>query len=311
MSEIKYLTLDSTDTIFFERELEVLKARSYDVKYPELKARQIIPISYDAGEGAEYIKYQQYDHKGIAKFISAYGSDLPRSDISGKEFVVRVKDYGASFGYNDKEIRNARMANKPLEQRKMLSARRSMEELLNKTTFLGNDEHGIVGFLNNPNIPRSIVPAGVGGLTTFRSKTPAEILADLNNLVNNITELTKQTEQPNRLIMPVAQFNYISTTPFSVNDNRSILEIFLQNSPYITTREQVIAVNELAGAGTGGSDLMVAYTYSPEHLTLEIPMEMKMLPIERRNLEYVQNMIASTGGVIVYYPLSVNIAEGI
>ena len=41
--------LDANETAFFERELEHIKARSYDVIYPEFMALDLIPIETDAG----------------------------------------------------------------------------------------------------------------------------------------------------------------------------------------------------------------------------------------------------------------------
>ena len=61
----------------------------------------------------------------------------------------------------------------------------------------------------------------------------------------------------------------------------------------------------------GPVDAMISYTRDPDKLTLEIPMPFNQLEAEKRNLEYVVDTISNTGGVIVYYPLSVNIVEGI
>jgi hypothetical protein len=40
----KYTNLDSEAGYFFERELEQVKAESYDVLYPDLLARDIFPL---------------------------------------------------------------------------------------------------------------------------------------------------------------------------------------------------------------------------------------------------------------------------
>lgn len=53
----RFINLDANESIFFERELEHVKARSYDIKYPEFKATMLIPVSTEAGPGAETITY--------------------------------------------------------------------------------------------------------------------------------------------------------------------------------------------------------------------------------------------------------------
>ena len=78
--------LDANESAFFQRELEYVKSNTYDVKYPELKARRLFPLNPEVDPGATKITYQQYDQTGIAKIIANYADDLPRADIKGKEF---------------------------------------------------------------------------------------------------------------------------------------------------------------------------------------------------------------------------------
>ena len=116
---------DADESIFFERELEALKSRTYDLKYPELKARSLIPVSFEAGPGAESISYEQYSQVGMAKLIANYADDLPRADVEAKKFNSPVKSLGASYGWNVQEVRAAAMAGKPLTSRKAAAAKRA------------------------------------------------------------------------------------------------------------------------------------------------------------------------------------------
>jgi hypothetical protein len=56
---------------------------------------------------------------------------------------------------------------------------------------------------------------------------------------------------------------------------------------------------------------MVAYKKDPDMFTLEIPQMFEQLPVQERNLEYVIPCHARIGGVIIPYPLSLYIMEGI
>lgn len=302
------MRLDAAETAFFTRELESIKSKTYDVKYPELKIRRLVPVSFDAGPGAESIVYQQYDQVGMAKIIAAYGDDLPRSDIVGREFAARVKSLGASYGYNVQEIRSAKMAGKPLQARKAAAAKRAVMQLENKIGYFGDAATGLVGFLNNPNVTRSVVAAGVSASTRFANKTPDEILADLNAAANLVVESTNGVEIPDTLLMPLAQYNLIKSTARSANSDKTILQYFLENNGYIKTVEWV---NELKAAGTAGSDVMIAYRKDPDVLTLEIPQDFEQFPEQERGLEYVVPCHQRIGGVLIYYPMAVNIAEGI
>lgn len=52
-------------SVFFARELDYVKTKSYDVQYPELTALTLFPISHEADAGAETVTYYTYDKSGI------------------------------------------------------------------------------------------------------------------------------------------------------------------------------------------------------------------------------------------------------
>lgn len=309
MENRQFVHLDSDETIFFTRQLEFLKAKSYDIKYAELKARSLLPVSFEAGPGADTIRYEQFQNSGIAKVIANYADDLPRADIKGKEFIASVKSLGSSYGYSMQEIRAARYAGKPLEQRRANAAKRAIAQAENTIAWFGNTDYNIQGFLSNPNIGAYTLPAdGTGASTTLLSKSPDQILRDMNGMVNQVFSVTKGVEQPTQLLMPLTQFAYISSTARSANSDTTILEYFLQNNPFI---KSVDWLNELKGSGAGALDQMVAYVKDPDHLTLEIPQDFEQLNVQEKGLEYVVPCHQRIGGVIMYYPLAVIQATGV
>jgi hypothetical protein len=305
--------LDANDSVFFARELEATKARSYDVQYPELKARSLIPVSYEAGPGAATIRYEQYDRVGVAKIIASYASDLPRADVKGKEFISPIRPIGVSYGYSIYEIQAARMAGKPLEQRRSDAARRAYEEKVNRIGFFGDAEYGLHGLLTHPNIPAASVTAdgnsnGGSSSTKWKHKTPDQILRDMNKLVLDMLEDTHGIERPDTMLLPDEQYGLIATTPRSSTSDTTILGFFLKTNPDI---KAVIPASELKGAGPSGVDVALVYKRSPDKLTLEIPQDYEQLPPQEKGLEFVVNCHGRNGGVIVYYPLSISIGEGI
>jgi len=309
------VNLDANETAFFARELEFIKSRSYDVVYPELKAIQLIPVSTEAGSGAETITYQQFDQVGVAKIIANYADDLPRADIKGKEFTAKVRSIGDSYGYNVQEIRAAQMANRNLTQRKANAARRANDQLVDSLAWYGDATHGLVGLLNNPNI--TAVEVQVGATTAkkkWAEKNPDEILLDLNDGVTDIIELTNGVEVPDTILIPIAQLALIQKTRLAAGTDTTILQFFLANNPSITRIEWVVqlkAVDPLPSGDTGPKDVMVVYQRNPDKLTLEIPQPYEQFPAQERNLEFVIPTHSRFGGVIIYYPLSVSVVEGI
>lgn len=311
-----FVNLDAGETVFFTRELESIKAKSYDILKGPLKAFELIPVDSTAGAGAESIVYHQYEEIGLAKIIANYADDLPRVDIVGKEFVGKIKSVGNSYGYSLQDLRAAQFAGKPLTQRKANAAVTSQRETWNKIAFYGDADNGLPGWLTNPNIPSASVPAdGTGSSTTFASKTPVQILRDLNKLANDVVVNTKGVEKPNTIVMPLAQYSLIATTQNSVASDVTILEFFLKSNPHITSVEWAneLSAAELAANGitdfTG--DIMIAYDRNPDKLTLEMPQPFEQLPVQERGLEYIVPCHSRIAGVLVYYPFSMNIGEGI
>lgn len=301
--------LDSGESIFFIRELEQIKTRSYDIRYAELKGRSLIPVSNEISPGAETVVYEQYDQVGMAKVIASYADDLPRADVKGKEFTARIRSLGDSYGYTVQEIRAAKYAQKPLEQRRANAAKRAILQKENLICFNGDSAYGLLGFINHPNISSITVDNdGTGSSTLWSTKTPDQIIRDLNKLANYIVENTLMVEQPDTLLLPVAKFNYINSTARSANSDTTILKYFLNNNEYIKSVEPV---NELKAAGAGGLDRMMAYKKDPEKLEQEIPQDFEQFDPQPRNLEFVVPCHSRYGGVQIYYPLSVAYGDGI
>lgn len=303
--------LDANEQIFFNRQLEKIKTQTYDMRYPALKCRELIPVSFEAGPGTKSITYRQFDQAGMAKIIANPSSDLPRVDISGKEFTSPVKPLGDAYGWNLFDIRAAMKVGLDLNNRLASAAKRAMLQAENKIAFFGDSENNLPGLLSNPNIPSaSVLNDGSGSSTNFASKDADKILRDLDECFWGPFNNTNGVEMANTLLLPPNQFALIASK--RVPDlSTTVLDHFLKTKRDANTPVDVTWCNELKGAGPGGVDIMVAYDRSPDKLTLEIPTDFEQLPVEARGIEFIVNCIETIGGVIIYYPLSVNISEGI
>ena len=312
VTSINHGYLDADEGFFFQRQLEHIKAKSYDVKYAELKARMLFPVSNDGGAGITSITYRTYDAVGSAKIINAYADDLPRADVSGKETTIPVRSVGISYGYNLDEIQASQLTGAALDQRRANAARRANEQTVNDVAFFGDTTSGLPGLFSNPNIPTgAVVNPGTG--TQFVNKSADQILFDINDLFADIFETTKMVERGNTLLLPPAQWSYIMSTPRAANSDTTIAQFIAQNSPYLSSIEDIIPVNECAAANNPelASDAMVAYDRNPDKLQLEIPVELEMLPVQQKNLEFTVPGRSRLAGLNIYYPLSLAIATGI
>ena len=122
------LRMDAKFTAVLERQLEFIKTRTYDIMYPEMKARQFIPVNNDVDTGAETITYRQWDMIGMAQIIANYGDDMPLIDELVEEFEQKVQGLGAAYEWSIQDLRRSAMAGASLDQRRARAARRSIEQ---------------------------------------------------------------------------------------------------------------------------------------------------------------------------------------
>ncbi len=75
----KSMRFDSAEdaSVFFARELDYVKSKTYDVVYPEFNALKLFAVSSDVDIGAETLTYYSYEKTGFAKIIQNYATDLP------------------------------------------------------------------------------------------------------------------------------------------------------------------------------------------------------------------------------------------
>ena len=303
---------DAGESIWFARQLDYVKSQAYDIKRPSLSAMTLFPVANDVPEGALTMTYRQYDSVGAAKLIAAGADDLPRADVTGREYTSPIRAIGVSYGYSTREIRHARMAGVPLETRKMMAARRAHEELVNKLAWFGDADSGIPGFLTNANVPGYTVTAdgagGGGSSKLWINKTADQILRDMNGIVNQVYTQSKTVHRATELWVPPSQYALISSTPRSNDSDTTILEFFLRSNPFV---QRVVPVLELQGAKAGPLDTMVAIDNSVENYQLVLPMMFRQYSPQERNLEWVVPCESEMGGVVFTYPFSASIADSI
>ena len=303
------MRLDSNESVFFNRELAYVKARSYDAKYAELKGLSLIPISTEAGAGVNEIIFHQYRGVGFAKVIADYAKDFPRVDIYGEEKAVKVKGIGDSYGYSIKEIRASQRTGKNLDQRRAITARRAHDEMMNRMALKSNTADGTFGLLDFPGITEVTLQAdGTSASKTWASKTPDQIVRDINDLVNAVMEPTSAREVPDTLLLPIAQYNDLASRRIGEAGEKTLMRYILDNSPYI---KRIDWLSELKNFGAGGTNRALVGRFDEEHLTLEIPQPFEQFEAQQEGMEFTIPCHSECAGTIIYYPLAFAYADGI
>lgn len=296
--------LDAGETATLARQLEFISAKTYDVKYAELKGRRFVPVNSAVDSGAEFYVYRQWDQFGMAKIVANYADDLPRVDVLAKEFTSPIKSIGASYGYSIQDLRRAAMSGQQLDAKRALATRRAYEQTIDNVIAFGNAAAGLTGLTNNANVPL-VAPLGAA----WDTLAPLDIVADMNLLVNSIVEATLETFTPDTLLLDSHSFSVVNSLPMSTTGDadKTVLRFFLDNNPYIRSIEQW---NRLNDAGAMGVTRIVAYKRDAEVLEFIESQPYEQLPPQWRNLEAVIPTHGRIGSVVMHYPLALAYMDG-
>lgn len=293
--------LDAAATATLARQLEHVKAKTYDVKYGAFKARQFIPVDPDQDPAADTIVYHQWDQFGAAKLLANPSDDLPLVDVSVQEFRSPVRSLGAAYGYSIMDLRRAAKTGSNLDAKKAAAARRAVEARIDYLAAYGDAASGIPGFLTNPNVTTDAATTG-----TWSSATALQMLQDLHDMAADAVDAGGDVFVPDTILLPSAEFAKAATTPMAADNTRTVLSTFIQENPWITnvdTWRRLDSVN--------GVKLAVVYTRSPEVLTLNIPQEFEQLPPEAKGLGFEIPCHARMGGTTIHYPVAVRYITGL
>ncbi len=302
-------------SVFFARELDYIKTETYDIEHPEMTALSLFPVSSEVPEGAETFTYYSYDKTGMAKIINNYATDLPRADVKGEPHTGYVKSIGDSYGYSVQEMRASRMAGKSLDVRKGESARYAADYMANKIAWAGDKKHKLMGILSEDNdIPKYVLSTvTVDGVehTEFIYKSADQILYDINGMQKYVSKLTKNVEKPDTLVLPSNVYIDLATRRIPDTET-TVLKFIMDHAPYL---KEIREANEIQAESTDinptGSNVGLLFTNNEKKLTLEIPMHFYQYPLQEKGLEIEIPCEERVAGMVIYYPLSALIVEGI
>jgi hypothetical protein len=300
--------LDRAESVFFTRETEYIKTRTYDAKSPELKGLRLVPQASDLPTGIEQITYRRYFEAGEAKVIADYAKDFPRVDVYAKEYTSKVVDIGDSYGYSIKEIRASMRNGKRLDQRRALNSRRTIERKLNHITLRTDPDWGTYGLLDYPGITEATLLAdGTGGSKSWTKKSVDQILRDINTLLDAVNVPTNGIEEADTMLLPLPSRNLLVNTRLG-DTTISLMKYIQDNLPQI---KKIEWLNELRGIGVGGTNRIMVGRFDNEHLENQIISDFEQLETEHEGGEYTIPCMATTGGIIIYYPMAFAFADGV
>lgn len=252
---------------------------------------------------------------GTVQAGGANGSPLIQINLEKDTYKTHV--FNTTMRIRFVDMMRSQITGRSLD--KMLSdgVRLVYDKHMDENVYVGLSDYGSSGLINNPNVVATNAPAGAGGSTSWTSKTPAEILKDINDALEAVWAAAGYDlrAMPNHIILPHAQFNYIATQPVSGLSEKSILTYLQENN--IAAKNNVDLV--IAGvpwckqAGAGSTDRMCVYVHNEEFIAVEelAPLSRVMTSPSTEAQAYDSLYMANLSEVEFFYTQTVRYVDGI
>ena len=321
---------DAAQTALTLRALTEVFSRTFDVKYPDLKIRDILPIYTGVDPAADGFVWRSFDVSGAAQIIDSYAADLPSVETFATENMSRCYSLGVSYNYSIQDLRAATFSGVPLETRKAFMARRAMEQAVEQIGFFGGVQIPGSTFQSLKNAPAAQSTTDnlqMYGLTNFPGlpiamnandwTNPATavqtIVDDWNTNVNAMMTTTKGVHQVNCVVFPLSLWKVLNTRARSVTfTDDTVLSYLLRLQPMIKNVYWTV-MTETAGKKqdtvTAGPRI-IFMERNDENMQLVLPGGFEQLPPQMVNLTFKIPCHQRVAGVRVSYPLAFRALDG-
>lgn len=307
------------NSIFLKSQLEQIMNLVVREEFPDLMMSNgmLVPITNNVDYRAETFSYTLMTAVGEAKILSNGGNDVPlvNAYVQKKMGLIRTLVDGYEITLEDLEA--AQFANMNISAELGITARRVIEEGLDRLGYLGATENGLLGLFNLPNVTRETAPNngninGGTNSTRWANKDANQIYLEITSFLTRTRQATRSIEKPEILLVPQVQFDRISELVFPSNTDNTLLKFILDTQRANPSGiKEILPCEMLAGAGTGGSDMMIAYQKNPSKLRYEIPLDFEQRPPQEVVFSTRVVCRARTGGLINLKPMSIRYYEGI
>ena len=224
----------------------------------------------------------------------------------------QLRPWAMELKYTILELESAAKLGRPIDQQKYEGLQLKHQMDIDEQVYIGDYLTGDTGLLNNSLVTNvSNFANGASGSANWSKKTPDEILADVNAALTGVWSASAWAVMPDTLLLPPAQFGFISTAKVSNAGNISILKYIQENNLLTTTgrgKLNIYPVKWAIGAGQGGTvgttgtvDRAVVYTKDKKRVRYPMTM-LQRTPIQYDSIYHKATYFCRLGAVEVVYP---------
>jgi len=247
--------------------------------YPSFDYSRLLFVDTDGGMWSRGSVFYSGDFAGKPEWMNGAGFDMPYADVSTTQFVQENHLKGIGYEWYRAELEQAALVGRDLAVDKAEAAHTVAEANIYAMVIRGDPAkigaaNITTGLINNAAVQTTTVPAnGTGASTLWSTKTPDDVIADVNAALNAPYNGSGETLRASTLLLPTSRLQALATR--RVGDGSDTVLKFVKDTNAYTLETglplMIIGTRELETAGAGSSARMMAYDNSKNVLRAYLP----------------------------------------
>lgn len=254
-------------------------------------------------------------------WIGKNTNQITGQSVDLAKIATPLRPWGEELKYSILELESSARLGRPIDQQKYEALQLKYQMDVDEQVYYGDTTTGDLGLVRLAGVPHAAVANGASTHPAWSTKTPDEILTDINTALTTTWANSAFAVMPSRILLPPAQFGYIATNKVSSAGNVSILKYVLENNILTTSGQgklEIFPVKWLQGAGAGGTisvpaagyDRMVAYTKDKQRVRFPMTL-LQRTPIQYDSIYHKTTYYCRLGVTEIRYTETVAYRDGI
>lgn len=292
---------------FLTPQMYRIEAEVYMTKYPSFDISSYMSVDSSGDMWDVGTLVYSMDNVGQAQFLAGGAFDMPYASTQMAQNTRNFHLAGIGYEWNTQELQRAAKLGRSLSSDKAQAASLASDRFIYGIAMLGQNpagvsEKGWTGFVNDASVPSAqVANDGTGPSRLWSTKTPDQILRDINDALTAVETATGETMVADTLVLPTTAYNEIATK--RVTDTGATILAFLQANNLAGERLTIRKSRALETAGTSTSRRMVAYANNPQVIRFHLPGPHQFLPaFQKSSMVYEVGGILNVGGTEVRIP---------
>ena len=255
---------------------------------------------------------------GASPITAGGANGIPIVQASLDKGTFKAHTFAAALRVMFQDMQRANFVGRSLDQMLTDGVRKAYDKHLDQNVYMGISEYNSTGLLNDANVTVTQAAAtGTGSARTWASKTPKQILADINDALTTAWAAAEYDESamPNHIILPYEQYNYILTTMVTDLAETTIYDFVMKNNVASKNGKSLFigGCRWCDGAGVDSADRMVVYNNDRRFVKMDelVPLSRIMSQPVVTSVCYDTAYMANLTEVQIYYPQTFLYVDGI